>query len=177
MASKLRKTFGDWRQPEIQALMKLIETQSKVTIAKWCIDYAERNILPIYEKITPNDFRPRITLDAAKAWLRGEKKLPEVKNIILNECHAAARESELNPAAQAAARAVGQAASCIHVATHALGIAFYGAAAIAYNTLGVNASLTEYNKAADKEFVKLYESLKAAAIPNEPNPVKVNWNC
>lgn len=34
-------------------------------------------------------------------------KLPEVESIILNECHAAARELVADPAAQAAARACG----------------------------------------------------------------------
>jgi hypothetical protein len=41
---------------------------------------------------------------AAKNWLDGKVKLPYVKNIILNECHAAARENDGNPAVQAAAR-------------------------------------------------------------------------
>jgi len=47
-----------------------------------------------------------------------------VKKVILYECHAAARELNNNPVAQAAARACGQAASAIHVQTHALGLAF-----------------------------------------------------
>lgn len=174
---KLRKMLGDWKQPEIQAIMKLIETQNRKTIANWCIDYAEQNFLPIYEKEKENDFRPRITLDAAKAWLRGEKKLPEVKKMILNEYHAAARELDDNPIAQASTRAIGQAASSIHVATHALGIAFYGAAAMIYHTAGLEADVTTYNKLATKEFIKIYNSLNLVAIENESNPVKVDWRC
>jgi hypothetical protein len=60
-------------------------------------------IVPIYEKTYPNDKRPMNALNAANEWLAGNVKLPVVKNIILNECHAAAREAEANPAAQAAA--------------------------------------------------------------------------
>lgn len=44
---KLKKMLGNWREPYMQSLMGLIETQSKVTIANWCIDYAEEYILPI----------------------------------------------------------------------------------------------------------------------------------
>jgi len=80
-----------------------------------------------YEKC---DHRPRMALNASRDWFDGKKKLPEVKNIILNECHAAARELDDNPIAQAAA--------CFHTPTHSLGLAFYGAAAIAYNRVGLN---------------------------------------
>ncbi len=101
--SKPRKTRGDWRDPYIQSLMKLIETQSKATIAQWCLDYAEAHMPPIYQKYYPGDERPRMALTASRDWFEGRKKLPEVRQIILHECHAAAREAEAFPAAQAAA--------------------------------------------------------------------------
>jgi len=129
--TKHRKMLNDVDAPYIQSLMRLIETQSKVTLAHWCIDYANENILPIYEKAYPNDARCKRALAAAKDWLDGKVKLPYVKNIILNECHAAARECDENPAAQAAARTCGQAAATIHAPTHSLGLALYGALAIA----------------------------------------------
>ena len=44
-------------------------------------------------------------LNVARDYLDGKVKFPVVKNIILNECHAAARELEDNPVAQASARA------------------------------------------------------------------------
>ena len=66
-------------------------------------------------------------------------KLPYVKNIILNECHAAAREAEDKPAAQVAVRTCGQAAATIYAPTHSLGLALYGALAIAYDKLGIDA--------------------------------------
>ncbi len=58
------------------------------------------------------------------------------KKVIL-DAHAAAREAEANPAAQAAARAIGQAASTIHSATHSLGLPLYGSLAIAYDRIDV----------------------------------------
>lgn len=177
MAVKLRKMLGKADSPYIIAMMRQIETQSKTTIAVWCMDYAEKHILPIFGKRCPNDPRPAMAIAAARDWLEGRKKLPEVKNIILNECHAAARELDGDPAAQAAARACGQAAACFHTPTHSLGLAFYGAAAIAYDRLGLEASAAEYDAVAAEECEKMRLSLEAVSVPGEKNPAKINWNC
>ena len=174
---KLRKMLGKADSPYIISLMRLIETQSKETLAKWCLDYAEQHILPIFEKSCPGDNRPRMAMDAARDWMAGKVKLPEVKNIILNECHAAARELDENPAAQAAARACGQAAALIHTPTHSLGLAFYGAAAIAYDRVGVNENPEVYDEIAAWECAKMEFALREIAIENEPNPAKINWRC
>jgi len=172
---KLRKMLGAADSPYIISLMRLIETQSKATIAKWCMDYCEEHILPIFEKHYPNDCRPRCAIIAAREWFEGKKKLPEVKNIILNECHAAARELEGNPAAQAAARACGQASACFHTPTHSLGLAFYGTAAIAYDHVGTNEKSEVYDAIAAGECAKMEAALRAVAVINESNPAKINW--
>ncbi|MFZ5645380.1 MAG: hypothetical protein ACOY46_17555 [Bacillota bacterium] len=44
---KARKMLSNWEAPYIQSLMKLIETQSKATLATWAIDYSEQVILQI----------------------------------------------------------------------------------------------------------------------------------
>lgn len=174
---KLRKMLGKADSEYILSLMKLIETQSKATIAKWCLDYTEANILPIYEKHCPNDSRPKEALDASRDWFLGKKKMAEVKDIILNSCHAAAREAEDNPAAQAAARACGQASACFHTPTHSLGLAFYGCAAIAYDRVGLNETAEVYDKIAKEECAKMEEALRAIAVENESNPAKIKWYC
>jgi len=174
---KYRKMLSDIDAPYIQSLMRLIETQSKTTLAHWCIDYSYDKMLPIYEKQNPNDSRCRNALDAAKAWLEGKVKLPYVKNIILNECHAAARESDANPAAQAAARTCGQASATIHAPTHSLGLALYGALAVAYNTLGVDAPWDSLVEVAEAECKVMEAALREVAVDNEPNPAKINWKC
>lgn len=168
--------LGKADSPYILSLMRLIETQSKITIARWCLDYAQENLLPIYQKFYPHDLRGTEALDAANRWMAAEIKLPTVKKMIL-EAHAAAREAEGNPAAQAAIRAVGQAASVVHVATHALGIAFYGAAAIAYDRVGVNEKPETYDRIAAEECAKMEAALVAIAVPDEPNPAKIKWYC
>lgn len=169
--------LGDYRKPYIQSIMRLIETQSKPTIAKWCLDYTEKHILPIYKKSYPADPRPENAIKAARNWLAGKVKLPQVKDIILNQAHAAAREAEQNPAAQAAARTCGQAAAVIHAPTHSLGLVFYGTAAIAYDQVGTDQPPEVYEQIVQKECAKMLAALKKIAIKNEPNPAKVNWHC
>ena len=175
--SKYRKMLSDINAPYLQSLMKLIETQNKTILANWCLDYAEAHILPIYEKHLHGDDRPRRAMDAARDWQDGKVKLPYVKNIILNECHAAARELDANPTAQAAARTCGQAAACIHTPTHSLGLALYGALAVAYDKLGIDADWDALVSAAAEECGKMESALRAVAVENEPNPAKINWNC
>ena len=177
MPKKLRKMLGDLNEPCVQSLMRLIETQSKATLARWCLDYAGAQMLPIYAKDYPGDGRPEAAMNAARLWLAGEIKLPQAKGVILNECHAAAREAEDFPAAQAAARACGQAASVIHTPTHSLGLYFYGAAAKAYDQLGTQARTEEYNAFAIEECIRMEDALRAIAVENEPKPAKINWNC
>lgn len=174
---KPRKMLGRADSPYIVSLMRLIEMQSKETITNWCMDYTEAHILPIYERECPGDPRPRSAINAARQWFEGKVKLPHVKRIILNECHAAARELDDKPAAQAAARACGQAAACFHTPTHSLGLAFYGAAAIAYDRVGTGEKPEVYELIAASECAKMEEALRAVAVENELNPAKFKWNC
>ncbi len=173
---KTRKMLSEWNAPYIQALVKVIETQSKTTLVHWGIDYSELRMLPIYESSYQDDFRPRQALNAAREWLSGEIKLPQAKAVIL-ECHAAAREAEATPAAQAAARAIGQSASTIHSASHCIGLTFYGALAAAYDTLGMNAPWEQLERCAAEECGRMLDALRAVAAENEPNPAKINWKC
>jgi hypothetical protein len=175
--TKRRKTLGDVNAKSTVELRELIDTQSKDTIIKWCLSYAEKNILPVFEKYCPDDKRPRHAVKAAHDYIDGKVKFPEVKNIILNECHAAARELEGNPAAQAAARAVGQGSAVVHTLTHSLGLFFYAAAAVAYDRVGLEASNDVYDKIAEEVCRDYTKALRSVAIKNEPNPAKLKWNC
>lgn len=173
---KARKMLSNWEAPYIQSLMRLIETQSKATLANWAVDYTERVILPLWSKYYPDDLRPQNALNAAREWLSGAIKLPQAKAAIL-ECHAAAREAEGNSVAQAAARTIGQSASTIHAATHCIGLAFYGALAVAYDTLGMNVPWEQLEQCAADECGRMFDALRAVAVENEPNPAKINWKC
>jgi hypothetical protein len=169
--------LGDVNSPSNVELRNLIDTQSKDTIRKWCLEYAEKNILPIFEKHCPADERPRNAIKAAHDYLDGKVKFPVVKNIILNECHAAARELDSNPVAQAAARAVGQGSAVVHTLTHSLGLLFYASAAVAYDRVGIEATDDVYSKIAEEVCLDYTYALHAVAVKNEPNPAKLKWNC
>lgn len=174
--AKVRKMLGKADSPYIVSLMRLIETQSKNTIVKWCNEYAREHILPIYEKDYPEDYRLKNALNASKEWLEGSMKLIDAKKII-KEAQIAAREAEGNPAAQAAARAIGATTATINTVTSSLGLAFYGAAAIAYSSIGVNEKVEVYDKIAARECKNMEEALRKVSVIDEPNPVKINWNC
>lgn len=177
MAKKLRKMLGNVNATSTVALMRLIDTQSKATICKWCMDYAAARILPIFEKRYPDDSRPRNALNAARDYLEGKVKFPTVKNIILNECHAAARELDADPAAQAAARACGQGSAVVHTLSHSIGLYFYGAAAIAYDRVGLNEPTEVYDRIAEEVCADMTAALQAIAVEDEPNPAKIKWGC
>ncbi|MDN6271510.1 MAG: hypothetical protein L0J23_02365 [Bifidobacterium crudilactis] len=177
MSRKLRKTYGGVNAPSVVALMRLIETQGKMTVANWMLDYAEREMLPLFARHCPGDARPAHAIAASREWLDGKVKLPYLKNINLNECHTAPRELDDNPVAQAAASAIGQSAGSIHAAPHLLGLYFYAAAAIGYDRLGLDASAAEYEVVAEEVCADYTAALKAVAIDDEPNPAKCKWNC
>jgi len=173
---KARKMLSDWGAPYIQSLVKLIETQSKATLAHWAVDYSERVLLPLWLKHYLDDLRPQNALNAAREWLSGAIKLPTAKTAILKS-HAAAREAGTNPVAQAAARAIGQSASTIHSARHCIGLALYGALAVAYDTLGTNTPWERIEKCAADECERMLCVLCSVAVENEPNPAKIDWKC
>ncbi|NLY32730.1 MAG: hypothetical protein GX065_08040 [Firmicutes bacterium] len=174
--ARVRKMLSDWDAPYIQSLVKLIETQSKATLANWAVDYCQQVLVPIWHKHYPEDKRPQKALAAAKEWLAGEIKLPQAKPLIL-ECHAAAREAADSPHAQAAARAIDQSASTIHSAHHCIGLPLYGALAVAYDMLGTKASWEELEQCAAEECGRMLAALQAVAVEDEPNPAKIKWNC
>lgn len=174
--ARARKMLTDWQAPYIQALMRQIERQSKSTLASWAVGYAERVLLPLWSARYPDDWRPRRALEAARRWLAEEIKLPEAKVSIL-ACHAAARESEGDPVARAAARAIGQSASTIHSARHCIGLPLYGAVAVAYDALGTSASWSELEACAAEECERMLEALRAVSVDDEPNPAKIDWKC
>lgn len=172
--AKLRKMLGKIEDPSVIALQRIIETQSKNTLAEWAIGYAERYCLPVYEKTNQEHCFVSV-ITACREFIRGEKKLTEVKPF-LKEAAQTARETD-DPAAQAAARALATACAVIQTPTNSLGYTFYTVAAIIYDRDGITESSEFYDEAAEKEFAKILDSLKEAAVPDEKNPAKIKWGC
>lgn len=174
--AKLRRMLGDINSWECKALMGLISTQSKITLVKWAVVYAEQNYLEIYRREYMDDIRLDKTIAACKNYANGKTKLSDVK-LLLKEAATCAREVTETEAARAAAHAVAAACAVVQTPSNALGFLFYGAAATAYHRAGIQETQEVYDKLALNELKKAYESLKKAAVPDEAGPVKINWNC
>jgi hypothetical protein len=74
-------------------------------------------VLPLFEKHRREDPRPRLAIDAARGWTRGEVSVGEARSAAF-AAQAAARAST-DPAAKNAARAAGHAAATVHVVSQA----------------------------------------------------------
>jgi len=116
----------------LQPIRLLIEKQKHRTLVRWTIDCAEE-VIPIFEEKFPQDKRPREALDAAIAWAHGMIKMPIAKKAAHATHNAATAVNGKNPAACAAARAMGHVIGTIHVETHAMGFVMYAITAFVYS--------------------------------------------
>jgi hypothetical protein len=92
-----------------------LSLESLRALGSWAADCAER-ALPIYEKQAEADSRPRAALEGIRVFAAGGKRTAQLRSLSL-AAFAAAREVN-DPAAAAAARAAGLAASSAY--THPL---------------------------------------------------------
>jgi hypothetical protein len=90
-------------------------------LAIWAADCAE-HVLHDFERMRPEDDRPRRAIELGRAWARGEITWWEARTAA---GHANAAARDLSGAARYAAYAAGQAAAVGHVAAHELGAAAY----------------------------------------------------
>ncbi len=139
---------------QIWPLKALVERQNHRALVLWVIDCAPR-ILRVFEKSYPLDKRPSLALKAAKLWSQGKIKMPEARRAALDSHKAATSVKGENPAACAAARAMGHVVGTVHADTHALGIVFYGVTARVYASKEKNKS-----KVIERELTWFYKRLE-----------------
>jgi len=151
----MKKLLLTRESPEIQLLRELIEKQKHRTLALWAVECAG-NVLPIFEDKFPEDKRPREAVEVARAWMRGEIKMPVAKKAA-HAAHNAATSVAENPAAEAAARTMGHVVGTVHVETHAIGVVMYGVTAFVYDavlhTEGLKGAVGQKNATGPKNFV------------------------
>jgi hypothetical protein len=87
----------------------------------WAAVCAE-HVLHHFETVRPTDERPRMAIDAIRAWTTGQIKMMQSRAI---GGHAMGAARDLAGAARFAAYAAGQAACVAHVPEHDLGAAAY----------------------------------------------------
>jgi hypothetical protein len=90
-------------------------------LALWAAACAE-HVLPFFAAERPEDERPRLAIEAARAWTRGELGMMQARAA---GGHAMGAARDLRGAARFAAYAAGQAGVVSHVAAHELGAAAY----------------------------------------------------
>lgn len=171
----LRKMLGSADHPAIVRLMRLIETQSKPTLTRFAAEYVAVHYLPIIETTQPDETRLHAAVKAVRAHLSGAP-LTAVKAAV-KDARAAAQALAKSPVAQAAARAIATACAVAATPTNALGFAFYGAAAFAYHTAGTEADKATHDDLATQELERIFDALQAVCVPDEPDPVRINWGC
>ena len=114
-----------------------LDLDSHRTLARWGADCAKR-VLPLFA-CKSDDPRPRLAIEAVRAWARGEVKTGIAMKASL-AAHAAAREAS-DPSSIAAARAAGQAAGAAHCANHCMGALLYALKALAAEGTKTDAEL------------------------------------
>lgn len=127
----MRKLLVTRESECLQPIRDLIEKQKHRILVQWTIDCAEP-VLEIFEEKYPNDKRPREALEAAIAWAHNEIKMPIAKKAAHATHNAASEIINENPAAGAAARAMGHIIGTVHVETHAIGFVSYAITAFVY---------------------------------------------
>lgn len=95
-------------------------------LALWAAACAE-HVLHLFESVRPGDPRPRLAVEHARAWARGEVTMTESRTAGGHAMGAARNE---RGAPRHAAYAAGQAGAVAHVAAHELGAAAYAIKAV-----------------------------------------------
>lgn len=116
------------RDPRLVSVRRggtLTETDHRL-LAIWAAMCAE-HVLPLFEQSNSEDKRPRIAIEAARMWARGQAKMMDTR---ARGGHAMGAARPLLGAARFAAYAAGQAACVAHVAEHDLGAAAYAIKAV-----------------------------------------------
>ena len=172
---KLRKMLGDVRSMECEQMMRLIETQSTITLSRFAAACVRDNVLPLLENRAGASTPCHAALDAVQKHLDGQLAVRELRPILKSAREYAASLSE--PVSLAAARAIATAAAVILTPTNALGFLFYLCAARAYALYGTDRDDMFYDRFARDEFLRAQEALLAVSVQDEPNKARIQWTC
>ncbi len=121
-------TYSGNRDPRFVTIRRggTLDDETHRLLAIWSVDCAAR-VLSLFEREHPGDRRPRVAIEQAYAWARGEITMAQAREAAY-AAHDAARGAV--GAAREAARAAGHAVATAHMADHELGGAAYAIRAI-----------------------------------------------
>lgn len=107
----------------LEKLSAMLENSSRKTAIMWALEMANLSA-EVFESKYPHEHRPSECIRKSLSWARGEIKMQEAKRAIL-ECHSVSKELENDPPYSALCHGIAQAASTVHVKSHAMGLPFY----------------------------------------------------
>ncbi len=166
---KLKKTLGPINTNEAKLMMQLISSQNQHTLASWAINYAVDNYLPIcYQEDILTLIMTCKNANENKQLLNDAKKA-------IKQLRLLAKNNDLIK--ETAIKAIATACATLTTPSNAFGFLLYGNAALAYKQLGLFDTPKNYEAFALASLNHAYQSLLKNSIPNEPDPVKINWNC
>ena len=161
------------RDPRLITLRRggTLTDQHHRLLAEWAALCAE-HVLQLFEHEQPSDPRPRDAINAGRAWIRGEMRMMDARQVAFT-ANAAARG--LPDPAKFAALAAGQAAAVPHVAAHDLGAAAY---AIRAARASASPGGTEATRIQEREWQRerIPEELRDLVFEDQRNRSAICWN-
>jgi hypothetical protein len=128
--AKLRrgnKVLFDLKSPLFSDLANVISHEGHKVMVLRALECASTAVETLRERY-PDELRPQVALDKARAWAAGEVKMRVAQRAIL-DCHAVAKELD-SSVDVALCHAIGQACGVVHANGHALGFPVYELTAI-----------------------------------------------
>lgn len=113
--------------PLFAELSQIISRERHKVMVLWAFEFASQTVEALRRRY-PDEVRPQLALDTARAWAAGNVKMPVAKRAIL-ACHAFAKELN-DPIDVALCHAIGQACGVVHANGHAIGYPVYDLTAI-----------------------------------------------
>ncbi|THG29972.1 putative immunity protein [Naasia lichenicola] len=136
-------------------------------LAEWSARCSE-HVMPLFERESPEDPRPREALEVLRGWIRGELAMKQAHDAAF---HANSAGRGLPDPARFSALAAGQAVAVAHVAAHDLGAAAYAIRAVRADR-GDAAGLHERDWQRDR----LPDQVRALVLDDQSARSSICWN-
>ncbi|MCD8574628.1 MAG: hypothetical protein LRY28_03920 [Erysipelotrichaceae bacterium] len=126
--------------PQLIELNHELSLASKELCLHWVIEVLETMIVPCLVRQNFPIETSLVTINGVKQWMKKEVKLTHVKPLIL-KLHELARQNSDQLIIMGCLRSIAHGCSTIHSQRHAIGIAYYGALALAREQCYINPHL------------------------------------
>jgi hypothetical protein len=140
-------------------------------LAEWAAVCAE-HVLPLFERESPDDPRPRDAIAIGRAWIRGDVPMTFAHDSAFT---ANAAGKGLSDPARFAALSAGQAVAVAHVAAHDLGAAAYAIRAVQAAAPSEDAAAARLRERAWQR-AQLPDDIRELVLEDQRNRSAICWN-